>query len=202
MTASPGDGPKATLRPHFRARRRREMAGAQGPLGQGAPAWLAPLIPPGRHLGLYWPVGSEPDLRDLQTLATPTGGTRLALPAVRPAPEQGEPELVYLAWQAGEPLEPDACRIPAPLAGARRQPLRPEALALLLVPALAIDERGIRLGSGGGWYDRLRADPAWRRVPALAVLPACCVVPVLPSDPWDIPLDGWLCETGVHWLQR
>jgi 5-formyltetrahydrofolate cyclo-ligase len=66
------------------------------------------------------------------------------------------------------------------------------------VPALGFDRHGIRLGSGGGWYDRLRADPAWRAVPALAVLPAACLVEQLPRDPWDVPFDGWLDETGVH----
>jgi 5-formyltetrahydrofolate cyclo-ligase len=59
-----------------------------------------------------------------------------------------------------------------------------------------MDQRGIRLGSGGGWYDRLRADPAWRQVPALAVLPAACLAPSLPADPWDVPFNGWLDETG------
>ncbi|MFN5162901.1 MAG: 5-formyltetrahydrofolate cyclo-ligase, partial [Cyanobacteriota bacterium] len=73
-------------------------------------------------------------------------------------------------------------------------------LGLLLVPALAIDRRGIRLGYGGGWYDRLRADPAWRAVPALVVLPAACVVEALPSDPWDVPFDGWIDESGLHWI--
>jgi 5-formyltetrahydrofolate cyclo-ligase len=57
---------------------------------------------------------------------------------------------------------------------------------------------GLRLGSGGGWYDRLRADPRWAAVPALAVLPAACVVTPLPRDPWDIPFDGWIDERGCH----
>ena len=69
------------------------------------------------------------------------------------------------------------------------------------MPALALDPHsGIRLGSGGGWYDRLRADPSWRAVPALAVLPAACVLADLPRDPWDVPFAGWLDETGLHWL--
>ena len=74
----------------------------------------------------------------------------------------------------------------------------PDALGLLLVPALAMDRRGIRLGYGGGWYDRLRAEPAWRTVPALAVLPAACVVEALPRDGWDVPFAGWLDERGLH----
>jgi 5-formyltetrahydrofolate cyclo-ligase len=74
-------------------------------------------------------------------------------------------------------------------------------MALLLAPALAFDRRGIRLGYGGGWFDRLRSDPAWRQVPALAVLPVACLQEALPTDPWDVPFHGWLDEQGVHWLQ-
>jgi 5-formyltetrahydrofolate cyclo-ligase len=116
----------------------------------------------------------------------------LALPAVA-----GD-QLLYRSWRPKAPLVPDACGIPAPLPS---QPaLAPEQLALLLVPALAVDRRGIRLGSGGGWYDRLRSDPAWRAVPALVVLPSACVVEGLPAEPWDVPFDGWIDEFGCHWL--
>ena len=104
---------------------------------------------------------------------------------------------MYLPWCPGQLLHPDSCGIPAPIGP---PPLAAADLALLLVPALAIDRRGIRLGYGGGWYDRLRADPAWRAVPALVVLPAACVVEALPSDPWDVPFDGWIDESGLHWI--
>ena len=156
---------------------------------------LGPL-PPGQSLGLYWPLAGEIDLSGLAELPTDRPAAaqaeRLALPAVAGLPGQGH--LEYRAWQLGCPLAPDLCRIPAPLGPA----LAPEKLGLLLVPALGFDRQGIRLGSGGGWYDRLRADPAWRAVPALAVLPAACLVEQLPRDPWDVPFDGWLDETGVH----
>jgi 5-formyltetrahydrofolate cyclo-ligase len=66
-----------------------------------------------------------------------------------------------------------------------------------LIPALACDGAGIRLGYGGGWYDRLRADPTWAQVPALAVLPRGCRVEQLPRDPWDVPLHGWIDEDGL-----
>ena len=63
--------------------------------------------------------------------------------------------LLYRSWVS--PRQPDGCGIPAPAAG---DALKPDQLVLLLVPALAVDT-GIRLGYGGGYYDRLRADPAW-----------------------------------------
>lgn len=85
--------------------------------------------------------------------------------------------------------------------GRGQHPLPAEALGLLLVPALALDRRGFRLGYGGGWFDRLRADPSWRSVPALIVAPFSCVVERLPVEPWDVPFDGWLSEKGIEWLQ-
>lgn len=155
-----------------------------------ATAQAKPQAGPSR-LGLYWPVGHEPDWRPLLERWPEALRQRLALPVVRC--EGGVGRLTYGAWHPADPLRADGCGIPAPVAAA---PLEAHALALLLVPALAIDQRGIRLGSGGGWYDRLRADPAWRQLPALAVLPAACVAPSLPADPWDVPFTGWLDETG------
>jgi 5-formyltetrahydrofolate cyclo-ligase len=38
-------------------------------------------------------------------------------------------------------------------------------------------------------------------VPALAVLPAACLAPSLPLDPWDVPFSGWLDEDGIHWVE-
>lgn len=192
---------KASLRRHFRALRRASLAAALPGLRGVAADQLAERLPPGLRLGLYWPVGSEPDLAPWApgALAERLEG-RLALPAVLP-PQPGElrGRLVYLPWSRHAALRPDACGIPAPLPREGDAPLAlpPEALGLLLVPALAVDRRGLRLGSGGGWYDRLRADPAWRAVPALAVLPAACVVEQLPRDPWDVPFSGWLDERGV-----
>jgi 5-formyltetrahydrofolate cyclo-ligase len=89
----------------------------------------------------------------------------------------------------------DGCGIPAPL---NHPPLTADQLDLLLVPALAVDQGGIRLGYGGGYYDRLRAQPLWCEVPALVVLPGACISrEALPRDPWDRPFDGWASERGV-----
>jgi 5-formyltetrahydrofolate cyclo-ligase len=69
---------------------------------------------------------------------------------------------------------------------------------LLFVPCVGYGPGGYRLGYGGGWYDRLRADPLWRAVPSVVVLPSGCLKPALPRDPWDVPFDAWLDETGLH----
>jgi 5-formyltetrahydrofolate cyclo-ligase len=206
----PAGASKDSLRRHYRQLRRQSLPLAEAALlevlattlpqaleaadahadAREATAQAKPQAGPSR-LGLYWPVGHEPDWRPLLERWPEALRQRLALPVVRC--EGGIGRLTYGAWHPADPLHADGCGIPAPVAAA---PLQAHQLALLLVPALAMDQRGIRLGSGGGWYDRLRADPAWRQVPALAVLPAACLAPSLPADPWDVPFTGWLDETG------
>ncbi|MEA5443120.1 hypothetical protein VB739_11210, partial [Cyanobium gracile UHCC 0281] len=100
-----GEGPsKEELRRLFRRRRRECLATAGPGILATAQRHLAGLRGGrGGDLGLYWPLGSEPDLRPL---AQAWGG-RLALPAVTGG------ALVYRAWVPGDPLADDACGIPA-----------------------------------------------------------------------------------------
>jgi|TARA_B100002051_G_scaffold271206_1_gene305474 5-formyltetrahydrofolate cyclo-ligase len=140
-----------------------------------------------RIIGIYWPLADEVDLRGLRQRSS------VALPVA-----DGQGGLVYRRWAAdgatSQILKPDGCGIPAPAAG---RTLQPQELACLLVPALAIDRRGVRLGYGGGYYDRLRQQAPWRAVPALVVLPSACITDTpLPQDPWDITFDGWISEKG------
>ena len=186
---------KSALRRHYRQQRREALSAspdAPTAIAQAAAAPLASWLPPGSYLGLYWPIQQEPDLRPLAQLLPAPLQSQLALPAIE------ADHLLYRPWTPGTALQPDACGIPAP---AGPDALAPSQMGLLLAPALACDRQGIRLGYGGGWFDRLRADPAWRAVPALAVLPAACHCEALPRDPWDVPFDGWLDEHGLHWLQ-
>ena len=165
------------------------MAAAPGAIAAAAAAVVPSLLVPPQRLGLYWPIGHEADLRPLVEALPAPWPTHLALPAIR-----GE-RLLYLPWEPGDPLAPDGAGIPAPLG---EEGLEPPQLGPLLVPALAVDVSGLRLGSGGGWYDRLRADSCWGAVPAFAVVPSLCVVQALPRDPWDVPFSGWLDERGLH----
>ncbi|SBO42963.1 5-formyltetrahydrofolate cyclo-ligase [Cyanobium sp. NIES-981] len=194
---------KRLLRQQFRERRRTLLPACAGALAEVLAAQLPTLLAaaspqdaaqPGARpaargwLGLYWPLPGEADLRPvLQAIAACRG--RLALPAIAAG------RLHYRPWQPGAALQADACGIPAPPGSAGD--LAASDLRLILVPALAVDRHGLRLGYGGGWYDRLRSDPDWRRVEALAVLPQGCVVDRLPQEPWDIPMDGWISEAGL-----
>jgi 5-formyltetrahydrofolate cyclo-ligase len=68
---------------------------------------------------------------------------------------------------------------------------------IALVPLLAVDRRGTRLGQGGGHYDRtLAALRATRPVLAVGVAWDMQIVDHLPADPWDAPLDALATPSG------
>ncbi len=175
---------KSTLRRHFRAQRHLGEAATRAI--QDAVLKLIDASNCGkRHVGIYWPLRGEADLRPLRDGPHPP----LALPVA-----DGSGGLIYRSWSQA-PLQPDGCGIPAPAEG---DALQPDQLALMLVPALAVDSAGIRLGYGGGYYDRLRADPAWAAVPAWVVLPSACIATEpLPRESWDVPFTGWVTEQGA-----
>ena len=77
--------------------------------------------------------------------------------------------------------------------------LDPTEADLILVPALACDRWGRRLGYGGGYYDRFLAALPDPSVPKWGILPqACLLEQPLPQDPWDQRLDGIQTEERFY----
>ncbi len=73
--------------------------------------------------------------------------------------------------------------------------VEPGRLELILVPGLAFDTSGTRLGYGKGFYDRLLAQV--KNIPTVGVVPSDLIVPVLPTDPHDVKMTHLLSEKGV-----
>lgn len=177
---------KAALRREMTARRAL-AADAAGPAGQAtATARLVAALQgqAGRVLSGYMPMRREID--PLAAMAAHQGP--LCLPVVA---GPGLP-LRFRAWAPGAPLLEGAFRAMIPETGDWMTP------AVLIVPMLAFDARGYRLGYGGGFYDRTLA--GLRRLgPCLAVgfaFAAQEVADVLRDDT-DARLDLIVTEAGT-----
>ena len=138
---------------------------------------------------LYMPIRNEIDLRPLLVECFNRGMTTL-LPRCRPA----EPGVMDLACVASHD---DICAI-GPFG--IQEPgdhcaLAPEPPDVAIVPGAAFDRQGFRLGYGGGYFDRLLARPEWAHCLAVGVCHGFQLVPELPHDPWDRPVNI-VCSSG------
>ncbi len=68
---------------------------------------------------------------------------------------------------------------------------------LILVPAIACDAQGYRLGYGGGFYDRLLSGNGWHSKPTVGIIFEFALLASLPIDPWDQPLKAVCTEVGL-----
>jgi len=130
----------------------------------------------------FWPMAEELDIRPLM-LELLDRGCQLALPVVVAKKQP----LIFRAWRPGDALEAGVFGTLHPLPV--REVLEPDTL---IVPLLACDENGWRLGFGGGFYDRtLEGLRARRKITAIGVGFDDQLVPDVPHGPDDQRLD-WL----------
>lgn len=143
---------------------------------------------PGAVVSAYWPMRDEMDpIPALQAFAAQ--GHPTCLPVVI---GKNQP-LVFRRWTPGDPLVSAAfgTSVPSPEA----PEVEPD---LLLVPLLAFDRFGYRLGYGGGFYDRsLVAMRARRTIEAVGISFAAQEVPEVPHDELDQRLDLMVTEAGA-----
>ena len=134
----------------------------------------------------YYPVRSEFDCMPLLRRVAAEGWA-LALPVIA-----GSAPLQFRQWTFGAPLEPGPFGIPEPVAGAFAVP------DVLLVPLLAFDRRGYRLGYGGGHYDRTLAGlRAQGEIAAIGLAFDAQEVAQVPLCPYDERLDWILTPSGA-----
>ena len=139
---------------------------------------------PSPTLGVYWPLRGEPDLQaayaELAAL-----GVGLALPVV----QEKDAALLFASWQPGEPMVQDAMGVAVP-ARLRLLPCPPA----LLVPCLGFNPERLRLGYGGGFYDRtLAVAPR----PATLGVAYACMTASFGGEAHDIALDAIVTERGL-----
>ena len=145
-----------------------------------------PLFTQARTVLAYFSVRQEPDLSLLFTDSKHSWGF----------PRVQDKSLSWHSWQPGEPLQTGAYGIfePHPEASV----LEPTEVDLILVPAVACDVRGYRLGYGGGFYDRMLSSAEWASKPTIGIVFEFAYLPRLPIDDWDKVLQGVCTETGFN----
>lgn len=147
---------------------------------------MTPLFANSQTILAYFSFRQEPDLNSL-----------FHLPKIWGFPRCVGTQLVWHQWSPTSPfllqkgafgiLEP---QVDAPLLDA-------EQIDLILVPAVACDKQGYRLGYGGGFYDRLLGSPAWAGKPTIGIVFDFAHLSQLPQDSWDKPLQAVCTELGV-----
>ncbi len=136
----------------------------------------------------YWPMRDEIDIRPLLIQLHKTGFT-CALPVV----EKALAPLAFHQWQPADPLEKSSFGLHQPSVKAPK--VAPQ---ILIVPLLAFDRDGMRLGWGGGYYDRTLAElRVSSDVLAMGVGFSIQQVDKLPRDRHDQRLDFMVTQDGV-----
>ena len=150
---------------------------------------------PGR-VGTYLPTDGELD-PTLAIDALREAGWRPYLPVIGDGRS-----MTFAEWAVDSRLVANRFGIDEP--EERSTSLSARELDLVLVPCVAVDPAGNRIGFGAGYYDRALSDaedPQMRssrpRTLLVGVVFDVQVVPSLRPEPWDVPLDAIVCESAT-----
>jgi 5-formyltetrahydrofolate cyclo-ligase len=183
-----GGSTKAALRLSVLERRARRSESERDSAAQAIAAHLAgAAFAQAPTVAAYLSMGSEPGTGPLINLLL-TRGTEVIVPVT--ASDGG---LDWVRYEPDAPLTRSPLGVPEP-DGPR---LGADALAgagLVIAPALAVDHAGWRLGRGAGYFDRALSHA---RGPICALVHADELVPVVPHEPHDVPVQLVVTEAGI-----
>ena len=192
--AEPADADRAARR-RLRALRRSMPRAERAAAARAIAARLRRLgcARPGLRVAAYLAMPGEASLADFLAAASATG-TRLWVPRIA---SRRRRTLEFVELAPGASLRRGAYGIAEP-AGCGR-PVRIGNLDVVLVPLVAFDRAGHRLGMGAGYYDRALAarrdrDRAYRRPKLVGIAYACQEVDSIEPRPWDVALDAVVTE--------
>ena len=145
---------------------------------------LAPWYQSAQIVMAFWPLSTEPDIREIIRLARSQGKTVL-LPRCLQAPR-----MEALPWRGEESLCSGPFGISEPIPREPDDPPAPEP-DLILVPCVAATESGARLGHGGGYYDWFLRN---RKAKKVCLCFRTQIVGEIPTEPADVQMDLVIAE--------
>ncbi len=125
-------------------------------------------------------------------------GKRCYLPVLRPIRPN---RLWFSEYRPGDNLIHNRYGIREPNIN-RRKPVPTYALDLVLMPLVAFDATGNRIGMGGGFYDRtfayLKSRSKWRKPRLIGIAHELQKLDSVQPNIWDVPMDGVVTETQLY----
>lgn len=139
------------------------------------------------HIAFYCSYGNEVDTRPLMRFARERGKS-VYLPTIAPLTK----EMIFSAHDGCyDDMSCNALGILEPSA----DPVSLDTLEVIIVPGVAFDQSGNRLGHGAGYYDRFLKKVC---VPKIAVAFEAQLADVIPAGPNDVGMDMLVTEAGVR----
>jgi 5-formyltetrahydrofolate cyclo-ligase len=151
--------------------------------------WMLPEVAGAQTLLLFASTVEEPDT-DAVAAEAVRRGIRVAYPR-----SLAERRLSLHAVPSPDALRPGRYGIREPDESVC-EVIEVDEVDVALIPGLAWDRDGRRLGRGAGYYDRLLGTPGWRGY-RCGIFFASQEVPVVPAEGWDVPLDAVVTEREV-----
>jgi 5-formyltetrahydrofolate cyclo-ligase len=210
MTAHAGGAAPSSDRSRLRADMRAEMRAKRRALPSHARASAsrqfarilrrANLLRPGRRIAVYVAHDSEADPSAIVRVAR-RNRCELYLPAIA---DYRRRRMEFHRYAIDTHLRPNRYGIAEPERSAASR-IAARHLDLVLVPLVAVDAHGTRMGTGAGFYDRclqhLRAGRRWRRPKLIGLCYELQRVAQLDARAWDVPLDALLTEKDLYLLK-
>lgn len=146
----------------------------------------SPLFTSAKIILAYFSFRQEPDMSPLFTDSKKSWGFSRCI----------EDTLSWHIWTPGDTLHQGTYGILEPNPTAPQ--LHPSDVDLILIPAVACDKYGYRLGYGGGFYDRMLSSEDWASKPTIGIIFEFAYLPQLPVEPWDKPLQAICTNLGFQ----
>jgi 5-formyltetrahydrofolate cyclo-ligase len=188
--ASPGKEEwRARFRDYRRALADTPSYAARGTL-TGSQALAHPAVARAKTVHVYWPLPAQGEVDTRPLIRALRGLDKTVVLPVVTSYDPATPTMEHRRYEGPSSLTPNRWGIPEPTESPR---ISPDALDIVLLPALGVDRRGNRIGQGAGYYDTFLDTVD---VPRIALIYESCFVERLPTDPHDIPVTAVVTERG------